>query len=94
MGGFLRGKVEAEAFENAKYRDVLASTLCKVRIISEIAIKAHDSTLKTRASWWCANGGPYRIAIHKIRENPLYSLMAGGAGTIVGIFKLLEYFAK
>jgi hypothetical protein len=91
MGGFLPGGDEAEAFENGRYRDVLFSTLCKVRIISEIATKAHDGTLKTRASWWSVNGGPYRIMIQKIRDNPLPSLIATGAGAIASFFKLFEY---
>jgi|RhiMethySRZTD1v2_1073278.scaffolds.fasta_scaffold357517_2 hypothetical protein len=94
MGGFLRGADEAEAFEAGRYRDVLASTLCKVRIISEIAIKANDRTLNTKATWWCVNGGPYRLTIQKVRDNPLYSLLAGGAGAIAAALKFFEYFAR
>ena len=94
MGGFLRGRAEAEAFERGRYRDVLFSTLCKVRIISEVATRAHDGTLETRAPWWATRSGPYRIALQKIRENPMISIVAGGAGALSGLLKWFEYLVR
>lgn len=91
MGGFLPGPAEADAFEENRFWDVLSSTLCKVRLIAEIAHKAGDDTLRTQSSW-AVRAVATRIAIQKVRDNPIPSLMATGAGTLVAALKLFDYF--
>jgi hypothetical protein len=91
LGGFLSGADEARAFEAGRYRDVLSSTLCKVRLIAEFARRAHDRTLATRTSWWSRNGGIIRMTIRKVLDNPMISLAASGVGIIVGLLKAFGY---
>lgn len=74
---FLRGGEEAQAVRDGRWRDVHASTRTKVRLIAEIARKAHEKTLTTEASVVARFGGPVRLVWDQIRANPMISVVSG-----------------
>ena len=91
MGGFLQGADEAQAVTAGRYRDVLASTLTKVRIIADIAERANGRTLATDAGLFARHGGPLRLAVQKMIDNPAYSLAAASAGGFVVVLKAYDW---
>lgn len=90
MSGFLHGADEADAVTAGRYRDVLASTLTKVRLIAEIAERANAKTLATDAGFLARHGGPVRLAALKMIENPAYSIAAATAGGFVVVLKAYD----
>ena len=72
---FLKGPDEAKAFENSEYVKLHQSTLCKVGIISYIADRAVDTTLKTNAKLTGIYGNYFVFVIEKIKENWFFALL-------------------
>lgn len=91
MSGFLAGVAEADAVSTGRYRDVLASTLTKVRVIAEVAERANARTLVTDAGFVARHGGPFRLAVNKLIENPAYSIAAAMAGGFVVVLKAYDW---
>jgi hypothetical protein len=91
MSGFLPGAAEAEAVSAGRYRDVLASTLTKVRLIAEIAERTHARTLVTDSGLLARHGGPARLAFQKLIENPGYTLMSACAGGFIIMLKAYDW---
>jgi hypothetical protein len=92
MGGFLPGAAEADAVTAGRYRDVLASTLTKVRLIAEIAERAHTRTLVTDSGFMARYGGPARLTLQKLAENPGYTIASAGAGAFIIMLKAYDWF--
>jgi hypothetical protein len=92
--GFLPGREEAAAFDDGRYRDIAASTLAKVRVIADIAMKARDRTLATDASFIVEHAGPARLLMQKVLDNPLPSFMATCAGAFLVFLKVFDYVAS
>ena len=91
MGDFLKGAAEAEAVEQGRWRDVHASTATKVRLIADIATRAHDRTLVTRASFAARHGGPVRLMMQKLLDNPGYSVATFFVGSFVIMLKAYDW---
>ena len=91
--GFMAGREEAAAMDTAHYRDLANSTQAKVRVIADIAQKAHDRTLTTQASFMVEHAGPARLLMHKVLDNPLPSFMATCAGAFLVFLKVFDYVA-
>lgn len=91
MGGFLPGAEEAAAVAAGRYRDVLASTLTKVRLIADIAERTHARTLVTDSSLIARYGGPSRLMLQKLIENPAYTLTSACAGGFVVMLKAYDW---
>jgi hypothetical protein len=84
MSGFLSGRLEADAFIQGQYYNILQSVLSKVTIIAEVAQLAADRALVTDAGWWTLNGGQLREAYEMFWRNPVRAISglilgAGGA---------------
>ncbi len=91
--GFLPGREEAAAMDAGRYRDLANSTQAKVRVVADIALKAHDRTLKTDASFIVEHAGPVRLLLGKVIDNPLPSFMATCAGAFLVFLKVFDYVA-
>jgi hypothetical protein len=91
MSGFLPGSAEAEAVTAGRYRDVLASTLTKVRLIADIAERAHARTLTTDAGLIARHGGSLRLTLQKLSENPGYTIASAGAGAFIIMLKAYDW---
>ncbi len=91
MSGFLPGAAEAEAVTAGRYRDVLASTLTKVRVIADIAERANAHTLVTDAGLIARHAGPMRLMLRKLAENPGYTIASAGAGAFVIMLKAYDW---
>jgi hypothetical protein len=91
MSGFLPGAAEADAVAAGRYRDVLASTLTKVRLIAEIAERAHARTLVTDAGLIARHGGPLRLTFQKLVANPGYTIASAGAGAFIIMLKAYDW---
>jgi hypothetical protein len=79
---FMTGAEEAAAFEARNYVSLHQSTLRKVDIITNIAGRVHDRTLKTNATWWELHGSSVRGVTDAIAIHPAYvafAIVAGGA---------------
>jgi hypothetical protein len=74
LTGFLTGPLEAQAFVNGQYYNVLQSVLCKVTIIADVAQLAADRALATDVSWWTLNGGQLREAYEMFWRNPVRAI--------------------
>lgn len=81
----LVGAEEAHAIEEGRWRDVVTSTIGKVRIIAECSRRAHDGTLATEAGLVARHAGPVRMLAAKVYENPMASVVATGVGLGIGI---------
>ncbi len=82
---FLKGADEAKAFEEREYVKMHQSTLRKVDILSAIAGKAADSTLKTNTKSTKIYGSYFAFAIEELREHwlsILFSFIAAIASVI------------
>ena len=84
---FLNGEGEANAFVNGEYVALHRSTLRKVDVISEIATRAADGTLKTDASLMQIYGGYLAFCKAKVEEHWLFSLLTL-LGAIAGVVSL------
>lgn len=84
MGDFIPGAQEPEAFRLGHHKAVLQSVLCKVDIIAQTALLAHDGTLKTDANWYTLNAGRVREAVELFDSNPV-SAWAGLLGAAISV---------
>lgn len=75
--GFLNGAEEAKAFDDRDLVSLHRSTLRKVDIISNIANRAHDSSLKTNATLWDLHGGNAREIVDWIITRKVLSFLSG-----------------
>ena len=82
---FLTGKDEATAFVEKDLVALHRSTLRKVDVISGIATRAHDRTLKTNTSWLDMNGGRVAASYNWIIEHPKLELVGIGVAVIIAI---------
>ena len=72
---FLSGEDEATAFERRDFVALHQSTLRKVDVIANLAVRAHDRQLKTDTSWWKMRGGRIIALLTFIVEHPVYTLV-------------------
>jgi hypothetical protein len=84
MSGFLRGEDEAMAVREGRWSDVHSSTRSKVKLIAQIAQRAHERTLDTDAGYLARFAGPLRLMAAQVRANPLPSAIAG-VGTAIWV---------
>lgn len=86
---FLNGESEAKAFIDGRYVDLHRSTLRKVDIISDIANRAADGTLKTDASPTEVCGSYLAFAVAKAKEHWVISLLGilGAIASVVSFFR-------
>jgi hypothetical protein len=91
MGGFLPGAAEADAVATGRYRDVHGSTLAKVRIVADVAARAQDRTLITQAGLIAQHGGPVRLIVQRLIDNPGYSVATAMVGGFVVVFKAYDW---
>ena len=86
---FLNGKEEAKAFVDGRYVDLHRSTLRKVDVISDIANRAADGTLKTDASPTEIYGSSLAFAVAKAKEHWIISLLGilGAIASVVSLFR-------
>ena len=82
---FLKGKQEAEAFDNKEYVKLHQSTLRKVDLIAKIVERADEGSLKTKSS--CRDiYGNYLVAfIEWFKENPFIVSIATLITIVTGI---------
>lgn len=90
LEGFVPGKHEPTLFLQGQHREILRSTLCKVRLMSDIAQLAHDGTLRTDATWWIRNVGRAREAYELFHDNPVYAWGGLLLSGIVGGWSLVS----
>ena len=86
---FLSGKEEAEAFDCQNYAALHLSTLRKVDVIANIAVRAHDRKLKTNTSWWGMRGGHVFTVMNWLGDHPILTLIAVTVGFIFSIASLV-----
>ena len=84
---FLNGKDEAKAFEDKRYVALHRSTLRKVDIIADIALRAVDGTLATDAKRREIYGSCMGFLIEEMKEHPLTWLI-GLLGAIASVVSL------
>ena len=86
---FLNGEDEAKAFVDGRYVDLHRSTLRKVDVISDIANRAADGTLKTDARPIEIYGSYLAFAVAKAKEHWVISLIGilGAIASVVSLFR-------
>lgn len=92
---FMTGKQEAEAFVAGKYVDLHRSTLRKVDVFCNIAVRAYDEKLKTLSSWKEAHGISWDTVTYLAKNHPIYTgltVVGGVAGAITAVVKLVQQF--
>lgn len=87
----LAGADEAVALEKGQFRAVQMSTQSKVKLISDIASRTFDRTLKTDAGLVALHGAPVRLMIRRLIENPGYTIASGLVGGFVVVFKAYDW---
>ena len=73
---FKSGEEEARAFENQEFAVLHLSTLRKVYIIGNIALRAHDRRLKTNVTWWGMRGGSLTMFLNWLGKHPLTAVLS------------------
>jgi hypothetical protein len=91
MADFLNGADEAQALEAGHLRKVQMSTQTKVKLIADLAIMAHDRTLKVQAGVIAQHGAPARLMMQKLLRNPGYTVTSGMVGGFVVVFKAYDW---
>ena len=81
---FMPGEKEAEAFDKKDFVALHQSTLRKVDIIANIAVRAKDRSLKTNVTWWKMHGGRVASACNWVAEHPMW-VIGTGLATIIGV---------
>ena len=82
---FLNGEDEAKAFEDRRYVALHRSTLRKVDIIADIALRAASDTLATDAKCGEIYGSCMGFLVEKVKEHPLtwfITLLGAIAGVV------------
>lgn len=87
---FLSGKDEAIAFREKRFVDLHYSTLRKVDVLSDLIHRAHDGTLRTKATWWHLHGGTLRTLVTWLAENQKLAFAISVFGLIIGAWSLLK----
>lgn len=87
--GFLGGAAEAKAFETKKYVELHQSTLRKVDIINDIAIRARDKTLKVKKQF--RDNLIYPAAAVDLAKDHWFVV---ALGLVASILSLFGYAAK
>ena len=72
---FLNGEAESKAFDNGEYVKLHQSTLRKVDVLSHIIDLTSDNTLKTNARLTEIYGGYPTLAIEKMKEHWIFTLI-------------------
>jgi len=78
LNDFLSGEEEADAFVKQKYVKLHLSTLRKVRLIRDIAVRASDGRLKTSANWWQLHGASAVGVVDDLLDHPVFKLVSFG----------------
>ena len=86
---FLSGKEEAEAFDCQDFAALHLSTLRKVDVIANIAVRAHDRKLKTNTSWWGMRGGHVFSVLNWLGDHPIVTLFVAVVGILFTIASLV-----
>jgi hypothetical protein len=84
----LKGKEEAQAFEEGQFVKLHQSTLRKVDVIANILERTLDGTLKTNASWREQHGFHPAAAVEFVEEHWIWSLivMVGVVVSLAAVF--------
>ena len=82
---FLTGGKEAVAFEERNFVALHQSTLRKVDVIANIAVRAHDRNLKTNTTWWEMHGGRVRTFANWIMEHKALAFLVSLVSIVVTI---------
>ena len=80
---FLLGADEAKAFQNREYVKLHQSTLRKVQVIAQLARRASEGTLKTRANWK-EMYGTYPDALAEFILERWYFVLLGFLSSVAG----------
>lgn len=86
---FLPGQEEAKAFQDRNFAALHLSTLRKVDVIANIAVRAHDRNLKTNATWWEMRGGRIVTLLKWAGENPIYAFVGILIGIVAAVVSLV-----
>lgn len=92
---FLVGAEEAKAFEVGDYVKLHQSTLRKVDVLANLAERAENGTLETKATWWEVNGGTLAAAGEWLREHWFVSgisALGSVAGAVYSAWPMLKSF--
>ena len=89
--GHLSGPDEATAFAEGRYRDIAVSCAAKASLIAEVMRRAASGRLRTTAGVVARHGGPLRLMIRKMYENPAYTIATGIAGGCIVMLKAYDY---
>ena len=87
---FLPGYKEAKAFEDRDFAALHLSTLRKVDVIANIALLAHDRTLRTNTTWWGMRSEELNTLLKWISEHPLYVLPVGVFSVIAAVVTIVS----
>lgn len=86
---FLTGAHEAEAFEDRNYVSLHQSTLRKVDILSNLAGRAHDKSLKVNTTWWEMHGGRIHTVSNWLIEHKMITFF-GSLASIGALFLAIK----
>ena len=89
----MTGKEEADAFVARKYVDLHRSTLRKVDVFCNLAVRAYDNKLETLATWKEAHGLSYETFIHLAKAHPIVTgvtVLGSVVSAIVTILRLIQ----
>ncbi len=86
---FLTGGKEAKAFEARDFVALHQSTLRKVEVIADFAVRAHDRRLKTDTTWWEMHGGRVRTFVNWIVEHKTLAFLMALVGIALTIVSCL-----
>ncbi len=89
---FLPGAEEAKAFEEQRFADLHLSTLRKVDVIADIALRAHDGNLKTDTSWRAMRGGGIVTILRWLGSHPIFSIAVGIVGVVSLVLSIVFRF--
>ena len=78
---FLTGEQEAKAFENCDYVGLHQSTLRKVDLLANFAVRAHDQNLKVDTTWWEMHGGRLRLVLAWFSNHWIVSMISFNRGS-------------
>lgn len=80
----LKGKEEAQAFEDGQFVRLHQSTLRKVDVIANILERTLDGTLKTNATWRDQHGFHPAAAVEFVKEHWVWTLI-GMVAVVIGL---------
>lgn len=80
----LKGKEEAQAFEDGQFVKLHQSTLRKIDVIANILERTLDGTLKTNATWQDQHGFHPAAAVEFVKEHWVWTLI-GIVAVVIGL---------